>query len=116
VGPPIVLPDPLAFEWDDGNAEKNRARHGVLRSECEELFGAAPLLLFEDAAHSRSEPRWFALGRTRTGRGLYAVFTIRGSRIRIVSARDMSRKERRVYDAAIDQEGASPDSHDPDIP
>jgi uncharacterized DUF497 family protein len=107
VGPPTVLPDPIAFEWDDGNADKNRRRHGVLGSECEEVFGGPPLLLAEDLAHSVTESRWFALGRTRTGRSLFVAFTIRRNRIRVVSARDMSRKERSTYEAAIDEEGAS---------
>ena len=107
MGPPFVLPDPLAFEWDEGNAEKNRGRHSVIPSECEELFGGRPLLVAEDLAHSGSESRWFALGRTRTGRRLFLAFTIRRNRVRVVSARDMSRKERSAYEAAIDDEGAS---------
>jgi uncharacterized DUF497 family protein len=100
VEPPVALPDPVAFDWDDGNAEKNRARHGVVRSECEELFSVRPLLLVADEAHSDREPRSYALGRTRTGRRLFVAFTVRGDSVRVISARDMSRRERRIDDAA----------------
>lgn len=98
--PPQPLPEPLAFEWDAGNATKSREKHGVLPSECEELFGEQPILLAEDPLHSGGEPRYLALGRTRTDRRLFVVFTIRDRRIRVISARDMSRKERRAYEEA----------------
>lgn len=98
------IPDVLAFEWDAGNSEKIWRRHGVRRNECEELFGERPLLLCEDLVHSRNETRHLALGQTRAGRRLLVVLTIRGKRLRVISARDMSRKERSIYDRARDEE------------
>lgn len=85
------------FEWDDHNAGKIWQRHGVLPTECEALFFNRPLVVHDDAAHSETERRYYALGQTDTGRALFVVFTVRGRRIRVISARDMSRKERRVY-------------------
>ena len=82
------------FDWDDHNAGKIRARHGVLPAECEEVFSAGPLVV-SDPRHSTAEPRHAAFGATRTGRRLTIVFTIRSGRIRVVTARDQSRKERR---------------------
>lgn len=103
--PPI--PDLLQFEWDEGNSAKSWARHGVRPSECEEVFGQQPLLLAEDLSHSQSEPRFLALGKTFAGRRLLVVFTVRLRRLRVISARDMSRKERSAYEAARDDVGPS---------
>ena len=97
------IPVPTRFEWDAGNRDKNELRHDVLPSECEEVFLEKPLLVDSDRAHSRGEARHFALGRTRTGRRLFVAFTIREDRIRVISARDMSRRERRIYDGEEDQ-------------
>lgn len=103
--PPI--PDVFQFEWDDGNSEKSWARHGVRPSEREELFGEQPLLLAEDLSPSQNEPRFLALGKTRAGRRLLVVFTVRLRRLRVISARDMSRKERSAYETARDNLGPS---------
>jgi uncharacterized DUF497 family protein len=85
------------FDWDAGNSEKNWNKHGVSTSECEEVFFNQPLLVAEDAAHSQQEARFYGLGHADGGRMLFVVFTLRGARIRVISARDMSRKERKVY-------------------
>jgi uncharacterized DUF497 family protein len=85
------------FQWDEGNAEKNWIRHGVSQGECEEIFFGSPLLVVTDQAHSKAERRYYALGQTEAGRGLFAVFTIRAGLIRVISARDMSREERKEY-------------------
>ncbi len=87
------------FEWDGGNTAKNVLGHGVSQAEAEEIFFHTPLFLF-DPAHSAAESRLVALGSTSAGRLLTAAFTVRGKRIRIISVRDMSRKERRAYDQA----------------
>ncbi len=89
------------FEWDDGNSMKNE-RHGVSDAEAEQLFVNEPLVVLEDAAHSKTERRWHALGRTNEGRLLHATFTLRagGSRVRIISARPMHRNERKAYEKA----------------
>jgi len=51
-----------------------------------------------DAGHSGQEPRYAALGKTEDGRRLTVIFTVRGNLIRVISARDMSRRERRIYE------------------
>ena len=91
------MPQPVAFDWDDGNADKNWEKHGVRASECEEVFFNQPLLVHDDARHSKEEPRYLVLGRTHAGRRLFVVFTQRDERIRVISARDMSQRERRSY-------------------
>ena len=89
------------FDWDDGNARKND-KHGVSMAEAEQAFFNVPLLLLEDVLHSRQEIRVHALGRTDTGRGLHITFTLRtaGTLIRVISARDLHRKERAIYEQA----------------
>lgn len=96
------------FEWDDGNAPKVRARHGVSLAEAEQVLLGRPLLVATDESHSGLEPRFFALGRSAAGRELTVIFTMRLRRIRVVSARPMSRKERRWYAQA--QGGPETDS------
>lgn len=85
------------FEWDDHNSEKNWIKHGVTPSECEEIFFNRPLIVLDDAQHSKNERRFYSLGRTEIGRLLFVVFAIRKDKIRVISARDMSRKERKEY-------------------
>jgi len=85
------------FEWDAGNAEKIMQRHGVTLTECEELFLNRPLIVEADVSHSASEERFYALGQSDGGRLVFVAFTIRGRLIRVISARDMSRRERRIY-------------------
>ncbi|MFZ3084885.1 BrnT family toxin [Rhodoferax ferrireducens] len=89
------------FNWDDGNARKNE-KHGVSMAEAEQVFFNAPLLLLEDGAHSQQEPRIHALGKTDEERALHITFTLRssGALIRVISARDMHRKERAIYEQA----------------
>jgi len=86
------------FEWDEGNIKKNWERHRVSHIECEEIFFNDPIIVRKDMPHSTTEDRCFALGKTDTERLLFVVFALRRARIRIISARDMNRKERRVYE------------------
>jgi uncharacterized protein len=87
------------FQWDEGNARKSSDRHGVGQAEAEQLFFNEPLLVVQDLRHSLYEPRFHALGRTDQGRRLHVTFTLRegATRIRVISARDMGRKERARY-------------------
>lgn len=94
------------FDWDEANAPKLRERHEVSQSECEQGFLSEPLLVAWDERHSQLEERWAALGRTFEGRGLLVVFTVRGERIRPISARDMSRRERQRYAEAEAEDDA----------
>ena len=87
------------FDWDEGNLLKNWERHGVSASECEQVFFNLPLIVEPDTSHSGSEARFFALGVTDSGRRLFVVFTIRRILVRVISARDMNRKERKEYEA-----------------
>jgi len=86
------------FEWDEGNAGKNWERHGVADFECEEIFFSQPLIVRRDTGHSQREARWVALGRTARNRKLFVAFTFRQARIRVISARDMTRRERKAYE------------------
>jgi uncharacterized protein len=85
------------FEWDEGNSLKNWLRHQVTQGECEQVFFNEPLVVFNDVKHSQKEQRWFLLGKTDGGRYLYLVFTIRKNLIRVISARDMNKNERKIY-------------------
>ncbi|HAM32289.1 MAG TPA: hypothetical protein DCP41_01920 [Deltaproteobacteria bacterium] len=94
--------DPISkctgFEWDKGNLLKNWEEHGVTGSECEQIFFNHPRVVAPDVKHSEKEGRYFVLGHTDTGRMLFVVFMIRKNLIRVISARDMSRKERKVFE------------------
>ena len=87
------------FDWDAGDARKNE-RHGVSQAEAEQVFFDPRLLVVADDRHSQAEPRFHGLGATLSGGVLHVTFTLRigGRKIRVISARDMSRKERTYYD------------------
>jgi len=90
----------VGFDWDVGNERKSADKHGVSQAEAEQAFFNQPLLVLSDERHSASEPRFHALGRTEAGRRLHVTFTLRrdSTLVRVISARDMSGKERVVYD------------------
>jgi hypothetical protein len=96
------------FEWDGGNLRKNE-KHGVTNAEVEEVFLNQPLLLLDDSRHSERERRFHALGQTDAGRRLHLTFTVRGTLLRPISARDMSRKERMVYGKASKEDSTVPE-------
>jgi len=85
------------FEWDKGNDQKN-AKHGVSPAEAEQVFPNEPLVVLDDLKHSDAEQGFHALGQTSEGRLLHITFTLRIGKIRIISARDMHRKERSIYE------------------
>lgn len=85
------------FDWDDATRNKNWHRHKVAWWECEEVFFNEPLYVYKDERHSLTEERYYALGMTNKLRLLFVVFTRRGSKVRIVSGRDMHKKERKVF-------------------
>ncbi len=85
------------FDWDDANAHKNWKRHQVTPEEAEDIFFHEPLVVRSDIRHSGSEKRYYALGRTANGRGVFVAFTIRRKLIRVISARDMNRNEMEIY-------------------
>ena len=96
----LIFRNVIGFDWDAGNARKSEEKHGVSQAEAEQVFFNQPLVVQADARHSSHEPRFHALGITDGRRRLHITFTLRdnGRKIRVISARPMSRKERRIYD------------------
>jgi uncharacterized protein len=92
-----ILAKCTGFEWDKHNSEKIKTKHGVTPVECEQVFFNIPIIAGEDVKHSKTESRFYVLGQTDAGRLLFMVFTARYDKLRVISARDMNRKERRVY-------------------
>ena len=90
--------DLFGFQWDEGKLDKNLVKHNVENWECEQIFFNEPLIILDDPGHSRSERRWAAFGRTDAGRALVVIFTKRGDLLRVISARDMNKKERKFYE------------------
>lgn len=93
----VEFAEPDGFEWDESNRDKNWIAHQVSAGECEEVFFNLPILLQSDPAHSQTEARNYVLGQTNAGRRLFIAFTVRNNKIRVISARDMSKKERSIY-------------------
>jgi len=96
-----MLSEATGFDWDEGNLLKNWEKHSVTHLEAEQVFFNEPLIVAEDEKHSQKERRWYGLGRTDVYRLLMVVFAIREKKIRVISARDMSRKERKIYEKEI---------------
>lgn len=94
------LPETLDFEWDDGNIDKNYKKHGITQKEAEEVFVSEELYVKEDLKHSQKEERYIAFNRSQSGIYILTVFTLRKKRIRIISARQMHRKEIEKYEKA----------------
>lgn len=88
------------FDWDEGNSRKNAKKHSVYQSEAEQIFFNEPFLVLEDSKHSQKEVRYHALGKTDDARLLHITFTLRGggTLVRVISARDMHRKEKAIYE------------------
>ena len=85
----------LAFQWGEGNfRQEHLIGHNVENWECEQIFFNRPLIVLDDPRHSESEKRWVAFGKTDTGRFLVIVFTRRKNLIRVISARDMDKREK----------------------
>ena len=91
------------FEWDEGNVDKNWIKHGVSCAECEQIFFNRPLIAGDVANRGSVEDRYYVLGQTDLERRLFVVFTIRENLIRIISARPMSRRERKVFEDAPEE-------------
>jgi uncharacterized protein len=86
------------FEWDDWNVKKNEQKHRVTVSECEQVFSDPRKRIAFDTLHSsKTEKRFILIGKTSNERLLYIAFTARNKKIRVISARDLNRKERHLY-------------------
>jgi uncharacterized DUF497 family protein len=88
----------VGFDWDEDNDCKNIGKHNVFDSEAEQIFFNHPLVVKRDYKHSQTEERFYALGRTHHDRLLFIAFTIRSEKIRVISAREMTNREVRVYE------------------
>jgi uncharacterized DUF497 family protein len=100
------LPDFIGFDWDKGNLDKNRLKHHVEAHEAEQVFFNDPLVVISDQKHSVSEDRFAAFGKTNDGRKLAIVFTKRINLLRVISVRDMNKKERKFYNDYEKEENA----------
>lgn len=94
-----VIREVIEFEWDEGNIGKNK-RHNVEDREAEEIFFDENKVLLKDVLHSQREERFLLLGKTKKRRLLYVVFARRGKKVRIISARDINKKEAYLYEEA----------------
>lgn len=95
-----ILSDPISFDWDKGNIDKNFLKHGVTNQEAEEVFSNEPLVVSEDVKHSFKEIRFKALGKTGKERWLFVSFVVRGDKVRVISIRDMNKREVMAYEKA----------------
>jgi uncharacterized protein len=91
------LDECIGFDWDDGNTQRNRELHRVMPAEAEAVFFNVPLVVRSDERHSGGERRYYALGQFFADRRLFLAFGIRRRLIRVISVRDMNRKEELVY-------------------
>lgn len=92
-----LLSKAKSFEWNKHNIEKNRKKHKIKFKECEEAFSKKPLILFQHKKHSITEKRFGVFGKTNNNKLLTIIFTFRNSKIRVISARKQSQKERKAY-------------------
>ncbi len=92
-----LLESCIGFDWDEWNTSKNWEEHRVTPEEAESIFFHDPLLLRSDTGHSTREKRYLAMGETPAGRRLLLAFTVRRKLIRVISARDMNRRETEAY-------------------
>lgn len=89
----------IGFDWDDGNILKNEIKHNLKWQTIEEVFFNEPLIVVEDDKHSNElECRCLALGKIDDGSLVSVFFTKRDNKIRLISARAMSKKERKFYE------------------
>jgi uncharacterized DUF497 family protein len=92
------LDDCTGFDWDESIVQKNWERHQVTPEDAEDVFFQQPLVVRGDVRHSGREKRYYALGRTSRGRYLFVAFTVRRNLIRVISIRDMNRREQEAYE------------------
>ena len=101
-----ILSKCTGFDLDKHNSEKIKTKHNVTLVECEQVFFNLPIIAGDEEKHSKAENRFYVLGQTDAGRLLFLVFTVRKEKLRVISARDMNKKERRAYHGH-EEEGSS---------
>jgi len=94
----LRIKEPIKFVWDKGNIDKNWKNHQVTNQECEEIFFDENKKISKDVLHSKKEKRYILLGKTKKDRLLFVIFTLRNKKVRIISARDINRKEVKLYE------------------
>lgn len=94
----LDLPEPLEFEWDEANKKKIWAKHKVSAEECEEAFAGQEVFSQPDKLHSQKENRYILISKTKKLRFLFIVFTLRKNKVRVISARNMHKKEQSFYE------------------
>ena len=97
----LRIKEPIEFVWDKGNIDKNWERHQVTNRECEEIFFDENKKISKDVLHSKKEKRYILLGKTKKDRLLLVIFTLRNRKVRIISARDINRKEVKLYEKTV---------------
>ena len=97
----LTIKNAIGFIWNKGNIDKNWTRHKVTNQECEEVFFDGKKKIFKDKLHSGKEERFRIIGKTKKERLLFVVFTIRKDKIRIISARDINKKEVYLYEEKV---------------
>jgi uncharacterized DUF497 family protein len=88
----------MEFEWDESKAAVNLSKHGVAFEEAKTVFNDPLYIDFYDPDHSHDERRYLIIGESRQGRLLLVSYTERGNVIRLISAREATRTERKVYE------------------
>lgn len=88
----------MQFEWDPRKEASNRRKHGVEFREAATVFGDPLAMTFPDTDHSLSEQRFLTIGASGSGRVLVLAHTEEADKIRIISARDVTRRERKFYE------------------
>jgi uncharacterized protein len=91
----------MRFEWDDNKAESNFLKHGIQFEDAVTVFADPYLLFTEDSSHSQGKEREWAMGEAEDGSIVVVVFTMRGERIRIISARKATKKECQRYESGM---------------
>ncbi|HBL14498.1 MAG TPA: hypothetical protein DD379_24545 [Cyanobacteria bacterium UBA11162] len=88
----------MKFEWDENKAAKNLSKHKVSFDEAKTVFNDPFYIDFYDPDHSEEEDRYLIVGQSAQGRLLIVSYTERGNSVRLISAREATRYERRVYE------------------
>ena len=91
----------MEFEWDVKKANKNLGKHGVSFSEAATVFNDGLSVTVYDPDHSKEEDRYITVGLSNRSRLLMVAHTERGQRIRVISARQLTRSEREAYEEKL---------------
>lgn len=93
-----IFENVVGFEWDTGNKSKNFIKHSIIDEECEEVFFDHDKKILRDILHSGTEDRYILIGKTKKHRLVFIAFTIRKNKVRIISARDLNKREYKLYE------------------